>query len=98
LAKAIPLPAVEIGISHGLPEPGSITSQMKVLEQRADVHSLSLRLSAPANSQQTLLVRLNDQKIHLRIEGGEMPAGSSELRVHFPAGEGYQEKQVKLSW
>jgi len=94
----IPLPAVEVGTCHGLPEPGSITSEMKVLEQRADLHSLSLRLSAPANSQQTLFVRLNDQKIHLRIEGGEMPAGSSELHVQFPAGEGYKEKQVTLSW
>jgi hypothetical protein len=27
-----------------------------------------------------------------------MPAGSSELRVQFPAGEGYKEKQVTLSW
>jgi hypothetical protein len=94
----IPLPAVEVGTCHGLPEPGSITSEMKVLEQRADLHSLSLRLSAPANSQQTLFVRLNDQKIHLRIKGGEMPAGSSELHVQFPAGEGYKEKQVTLSW
>jgi glycogen debranching enzyme len=94
----IPLPGVEVGVGHSLPEPGSVTSQMKVLDQRAAAHSLSLRLSAPANTQQTLFLRMNDPKIHLRSEGAEVSAGSSELRVQFPAGEGYQEKEVKLSW
>ena len=94
----IPLPAVEVGLAHGLPEPGSVTSQMKVLDQRADARSLSLRLSAPANTQQTLFLCVNDPKIHLRIDGGEISAGSSELRLQFPAGEGYKEKEVKLSW
>jgi hypothetical protein len=94
----IPLPAVEVGIAHGLPEPGKVTSQMKVLEQRAAAHSLSLRLSAPANTHQTLFLRLNDPKIQFRSEGAEVSADSSELRVQFPAGEGYKEKEIKLSW
>jgi hypothetical protein len=94
----IPLPAVEVGIGHGLPEPGSTTAQMKVLDQRPDARSLSLRLSAPASTQQTLFVRVNDPKVHLRIEGAELSAGSSELSVQFPAGAAYTEKAVKLSW
>jgi hypothetical protein len=94
----IPLPVVEVGLPHGLPEPGSATTQMKVLDQRADARSLSLRLSAPASTQQALFLRINDPKIHLRIEGAEPSAGSSELRVQFSAGEGYKEKEVKLSW
>ena len=95
---AIPLPAVEVAIAHGLPEPGSASAQMKVLRQRSDARSLSLRLSAPANGQQTLFVRVNDPKIHLRVEGAALSAGSSEMRVQFSAGEGYKEKEVKLSW
>jgi glycogen debranching enzyme len=94
----IPLSAVEIGVAHGLPEPGSLTAQMKVLDQRADARSLSLRLSAPANTQQILFLRLNEPKIHLQSEGAEVSTGSSELRVQFPAGGGYTEKEVKLSW
>jgi glycogen debranching enzyme len=94
----IPLPAVEVGLSPALPEPGSVTSQMKVLDQRASAHSLELRLSAPANTLQTLFLRLNDQGIHLQIEGAERSADSSELRVRFPAGAGYTEKKINLSW
>jgi glycogen debranching enzyme len=94
----IALPAVEVGVAHGLPQPGSATAQMKVLDQRANARSLSLRLSAPANSQQTLFVRVNDPKIRLRIDGAEISAASSELRIEFPAGEGFKEKEVKLSW
>jgi hypothetical protein len=94
----IALPAAEVGIAHGLPEPGAITSQMKVLDQQGSLHSLRLRLSAPANSHQTMFVRLNDPKIHPRVQGAEMSADSTELRIQFPAGTGYVEQPVTLSW
>ena len=44
----IPLPAVEAGLSHGLPEAGSTTQQMKVLDQQYSGNSLTLTLSALA--------------------------------------------------
>lgn len=58
-ALRIPLPAVEVEIPHSLPPPGSTTSQLKVLDQQMSAHSLSLTLSAPANSRQELSVRVN---------------------------------------
>jgi len=94
----IPLPAVEVGIAHGLPEAGATTSQMKVLDQQTSPHSLRLRLSAPANSYQTLFLRLNDPKIHLHAEGVEVSPDSVHLRVQFPSGSGYVEKIVTLAW
>lgn len=94
----IPLPAVEVGIDHGLPQPGSVTSQLKVLEQQTSAHSLRLRLSAPANSHQNLFLRINDSKVHLRTEGAEISDGSSQMRIEFPSGNGYVEKIVTLSW
>lgn len=94
----IPLPAAEVGIAHGLPESGAITSQMKVLDQQESPHSLRLRLSAPANSYQTLFLRLNDPKIHLHTDGSEVSADSAQLRMQFPSGAGYVEKVVTLSW
>jgi glycogen debranching enzyme len=94
----IPLPAVELGIAHGLPEAGAVTSQMKVLNQQESPHSLRLRLSAPANSYQTLFLRVNDPSIHLRTEGAEVSANSAQLRVQFPSGVGYVEQAVSLSW
>jgi glycogen debranching enzyme len=94
----IPLPAVELGIAHGLPEAGAVTSQMKVLNQQESPRSLRLRLSAPANSYQTLFLRVNDPSIHLRTEGAEVSANSAQLRVQFPSGVGYVEQAVSLSW
>jgi hypothetical protein len=94
----IPLPAVEGGIAHGLPEPGAVTSQMKVLDQQKSLHSLRLLLSAPANSHQTMFVRVNDPKIHPQVQGAELSADSTELKIQFPAGTGYVEQPVTLSW
>jgi hypothetical protein len=94
----IPLPAVEVGISHGLPEPGNRTSQMKVLDQQTTSRSLQLKLAAPANTQQTLFLRLNDPKASPRIEGARNSPNSSQLKVQFPSGTGYVEKTVSISW
>src|SRR5580693_2554491 len=94
----IPLPAAEVGIEHGLPEAGAITSQMKILDQRESQHALQLRLSALANSNQQLSLSLNDPKIHLRTDGAEVSANFSQLQIHFPPGAGYVEKVVTLSW
>jgi hypothetical protein len=94
----IPLPAVEVGIGHGLPEFGAITSQMKVLDQQAAPHSLKLQLSAPGNSRQSMFVRVNDPKIRPKADGAEVSADGSQMRIQFPAGAGYVEKVVTLSW
>ncbi len=94
----IPLPPVEVGISHGLPDAGAVTSQLKVLDQQSSARSLRLRLSAPANTSQVLFLRLNDPKIRPRTDGAEISSDTSQLRVQFPAGGGYVEKMVTLSW
>ena len=94
----IPLPGVEVGIAHGLPEAGAVTSQMKVLDQQTSAHSLVLRLAAPANSAQSLFVRVNDPKARLRVEGAKVSNNNTRLSVQFPAGQGYVETAVTLAW
>jgi hypothetical protein len=98
----IPLPAVEVGLSQALPEPGSTTQQLKVLDQQSSPGSLTLRLSAPAGSRQTILLRVNDPHIRLGVEGAQAPRESASslqpLQVDFGAGEGYVEKTVKFTW
>jgi hypothetical protein len=98
----IPLPAVEAGLVQALPNPGATTQQLKVLDQQLVGNSLSLRLSAPANSHQTIMLRINDSHAKLHVEGAEMPqANNSSLRplqVDFGDGEGYVEKTLKLTW
>jgi glycogen debranching enzyme len=98
----IPLPAVEAGLCHGLPEAGSTTQQMKVLDQQYSANSLTLRLAALGGSQQTIMLRVNDLRAKPRAEGAQIQqTGSSSLRpvqVDFGAGEGYVEKTIKFTW
>ena len=94
----IPLASVEVGLAHGLPEAGSVSAQMKVLDQQESAHSLRLTLSAPANSHQTLFLRLNRPRIHLHAEGAEVSPDSTQLLMSFGAGAGYVEQTVTLTW
>jgi glycogen debranching enzyme len=92
----IPLPAVEVGLSHALPQAGAYTSQVKVLDERYSDHSLQLRLSAPAGTHQTLFLRKNLAKPNLRIDGAT--ASADQLLVQFPQGNNYVEQVIKLTW
>jgi hypothetical protein len=98
----IPLPAVEAGLSHGLPEAGSTTQQLKVLDQQYSANSLTLRLSAVGGSRQTILLRINDARAKPRAEGAQIQqTGTPSLRpvqVDFGPGEGYVEKTIKFTW
>jgi glycogen debranching enzyme len=96
----IPLPSVEVGMAHGLPEPGSVTDQMKVLNQEGGAHSITLDLAAPANSVQKLTLRINapNLKIHSNLALPLKPTGLQDVTVPFPAGTGYVEKSVTFSW
>jgi glycogen debranching enzyme len=100
-ALEIPMPAVEVGMDYGadaaLPLPGARTAMMKVLRQEAGPRSLTLLLEAQGASTQTLFLRQRDRRARLSVEGGAVtPEG--KLAVHFPAGEGYTQKQIALRW
>jgi hypothetical protein len=74
---------------------------MKVLDQRYSPRSLTVQLSAPAGSTQTLFLRVNDDRVKVRSSDLSLPAGQkslTNLQVIFPAGTGYLEKTVTLSW
>jgi len=97
----IPLPAVEVGMIQELPSPGSVTQQMKVLDQQATSHSLTLRLAAPAKSTQTLFLRINHKQPTLRATGAEIPDANAplqKLQIEFGPGAGYVEKEITFSW
>jgi glycogen debranching enzyme len=92
----VPLPAFEVAISRGLPLPGARTSQMKVLNETADSHSLRLDLEGMAGSEAELQLRRNDTAAPLHVDGADLI--SDTLHVHFPAGSGYVSKTVTLHW
>jgi hypothetical protein len=98
----IPLPAVEVGIPHALPQPGAVTQQMKVLDQQYSSNQLTLRLSAIAGTHQAIDLRVNDPKAKVHLEGAEIPNPNTSslraLQVDFGPGDGYVEKTVKITW
>ncbi len=98
----IPLPAVEAGLTHALPQPGATTQQMKVIDQQSTANSLTLTLAALANSHQTIMLRINDPHAKLHIDGAAIPQGNNSplrpLQIDFGAGQGYVEKTLKFTW
>lgn len=99
----ISLPAVEVNIPHELPLPGARTEQLKVLNQTADSHTLTLELEAQGGSTYDLPLRLNAART-VHADGATVlpPAGSdssrSRLHIVFPGGAGYQQQTVRLTW
>jgi glycogen debranching enzyme len=98
----IPLPEVEVGITTELPLPGASTSQLKVLSENHDARSFTLQLEAAGGAIYQLPLRVA-ATIEPKVEGATIQAGPSgsttrNLRVAFPAGEGYQRATVRVSW
>jgi hypothetical protein len=98
------LPAVEVAVPHGLPLPGARTSQMKVLGETVEAHSLKLELEAEAGSVVELKVRRNESKLNLHVDGGTILSavdkgdGLDRLVVKFAEGAGYRQQVVALRW
>jgi glycogen debranching enzyme len=102
---AFSLPPVEMAVSQGLPLQGARTTQIKVLTETGDTHSLKLELEADAGSVVELPVRRNESKLNLRVEGGTMivaagtgESGLDKVEVKFPEGTGYQQRVLTLRW
>jgi glycogen debranching enzyme len=98
----IPLPAVEAGFVHALPQPGAVTQQMKVLDQEYSAGGLMLRLSGIAGSHQIIDLRVNDPRTKVRIEGAQIRQQNNsslqQVQVDFGPGDGYVERTVKFTW
>jgi glycogen debranching enzyme len=97
----IPLPAVEVAMDHRLPEFGATTRQLKVLDQQAAAHSLTLSLSGIGGETYSLLLRENAAKLNVQADGATVGADKDGVRpvsIPFPAAPGYVTKTVTFSW
>jgi hypothetical protein len=97
----IPLPPVEAAVTEELPQAGSETQQLKVLDQQDGRHSLTLRLSAPGGTEQTLSIRENQDVGPIDVAGGQLTGvedGLRKLKVRFEAMPGYVDQTVILTW
>ncbi len=96
----IPLPAVEVGFEHALPQPGATTQQIKVINQQPSANSLTVTLAAQAGSHQTMMLRVNDPHARLKLDGAPQESNHAlqTLQIDFGPGQGYVEKTIKLTW
>ncbi len=97
----LPLPPVELSISHELPQFGAETSQLKVLDQQTNARSVVLNLSGKGGETYTLLLRENTAGLKLRADGatlGELKQGLRTASVTFPPAPAYTTKTVQFSW
>ncbi len=96
----LPLPGLEIQLDSDLPTPGAKTCQTKVLDQQQGEHGATFRLAGLAGTTQTVLVRLNDPNLQVRLNGqpftGTKPQQS--YQVTFPQGTGYTESVLSFTW
>jgi glycogen debranching enzyme len=95
----VPLPAVEIGLAHGLPLRGSRTAQMKILRTTYDGQVLTLDVEGMAGSTSELKVVRNDPAVKVRAEGA-MLDGDRMLVLFSGVGdaENYVAKTITLRW
>jgi glycogen debranching enzyme len=88
------LPPVEVGLPHGLPEPGAQTQQLKVLDERYAANRLDITVEAPGGSTHELPFRVN--RPGLRLSGAEIDGHT--LLIRFPSGAGREQEVIRLTW
>jgi glycogen debranching enzyme len=100
---SLPLPPVEISLpEQQLPEPGSPTTQARVIDESYQPEHLSLTLEGLAGTTVDLSLRRNTpnpsgkRTTDIKIEGAEKIG--DKLRVAFPQGSGFVSQQLRISW
>jgi hypothetical protein len=92
----VPLPAVEVSMSHGLPLPGARTTHVKIIDEMIGANSLRLELEGLAGTEIQLQIQRNAKTIHVSAEGAMVKG--DVLKVHFAEGAGYVSQAVTLHW
>jgi hypothetical protein len=100
---SLPLPAVEVSLAEQqLPEPGSPTSQPRVIDESYQAEDLSLTLEGLARTTVDLFLRNNrldpsgKRAVAVKLEGAERIG--DKLRVTFPQGQEFVTQKVHISW
>lgn len=90
----LPLNAVELAIPAALPQEGSATTQLKVLDEEFSSRQAVFTFQAPGGSVYDLPIRLN--RSHMTVNNADIVAG--KLHIQFPAGAAYQQQTVMFVW
>jgi len=89
-----PVKPVEISLPAALPEAGSETRQLKILDETYTAHDATFTLQARARSSYDLPVRLN--RPHITVRGAQMSYG--KLHIEFPESNADQTETIEFVW
>jgi hypothetical protein len=94
----LPLPPVEIGLAdQGLPEPGSVTTQARVVSESYTATRATLTVEGIAGTTVDFVIRRNTGQVHLKVDGDEV-VDDKGLHMKLPQTTGVARKQFTLSW
>jgi glycogen debranching enzyme len=100
---SLSLPPVEVSLEkQQLPEPGSPTTQPRVIDESYDAEHLSLTLEGISGTTVDLFLRNNmlspsgKRATDVKVEGAERIG--DKLRVNFPQSPGFITQKVHISW
>jgi hypothetical protein len=91
---SVPLNAVEISIPAALPMEGSITAQIKPLNEEFSATQATFTFEALGGSSYELPIRLH--RVGVSVKGAQI--SGDNLQLQFPEGTGYQTKTVSFTW
>jgi hypothetical protein len=90
----IPLPGAEVELPQDWPEAGASPLQMKVVDEHADTHELSITFEGwPGTSH---AIDLRRHRKNVTVQGAT--ATATGVIVQFPKGDGWQKQTVVLRW
>jgi glycogen debranching enzyme len=90
----IPVKPVEISLPATLPQEGSDSRQLKILNETYSAHDATFTMQAPARSSYELPVRLN--RPHMTVRGAQVSYG--KLHIEFPESNADQTETVEFVW
>jgi hypothetical protein len=92
--RVVALKQVEFAIPVSLPQQGSTTAQLKVLDEAFSPRQATFTFEAPGGSRYDLPIHLN--RPNIAVEGARI--AGDKLNIEFPEGTGYQRKTVNFNW
>jgi hypothetical protein len=92
----VPLPLVEVEATAERPGPGSGSREMKIIDEQYSARQLSLEVEAPAETTQSLSLRLNWPRRKISVTGASRDGDM--LRISFPPGAGYTTQKIRIFW
>lgn len=91
------LPDVQAILPESTLRPGDSSHALRIVHEEYGMRTLSLTLQAPAGSEQVIPLKINRPGL-TRLAANGTVLQQTDLHVTFPAGSGFQQQVVTITW